>query len=36
LILLDGEVYLKGRYLTDEERVTFSSAALGESEVVSS
>lgn len=36
LILLDGEVYLKGRYLTDEERVTFSRAALGESEAVSS
>jgi hypothetical protein len=36
LILLDGKVYLKGRYLSDEERVTFSRAALGESEVVSS
>lgn len=36
LILLDGAVYLKGRYLTDEERVTFSRAALGESETVSS
>jgi hypothetical protein len=36
LILLDGAVYLKGRYLTDAERVTFSRAALGESaEVVS-
>jgi hypothetical protein len=30
LILLDGVVYLKGRYLTDAERVTFSHAALGE------
>jgi hypothetical protein len=30
LILLDGEVYLKGRYLTDAERVTFSHEALGE------
>lgn len=29
LILIDGEVYLKGRYLTDAERVTFSHAALG-------
>ena len=35
LILLDGVVYLKGRYLTDEERVNFSRAALGEIEVVS-
>jgi sulfur carrier protein ThiS len=30
LILLDGEVYLKGRYLSDEERVTFSRAVLDE------
>jgi sulfur carrier protein ThiS len=36
LILLDGEVYLKGRYLTDEERVTFSHAALGEDAEVAS
>jgi len=36
LILLDGEVYLKGRYPTDEERVTFSRAALGEDAGVSS
>ena len=36
LILLDGEVYRKGRYLTREERVTFSRAALGESEAVAS
>ncbi|MHB8519298.1 MAG: arsenite efflux transporter metallochaperone ArsD [Limisphaerales bacterium] len=36
LILLDREVYLKGRYLTDEERMIFSRAALGESEGVSS
>ena len=36
LILLDGEVHLKGRYLTDEERVTFSRAALGEGAGVSS
>lgn len=35
LILLDGEVYLKGRYLTDGERVAFSRAALGEGEEVS-
>ena len=27
LILLDGEVYLKGHYLTDAERVTFTCAA---------
>jgi hypothetical protein len=36
LILLDGEVYLKGRYLTDAERVTFSRAALGEGAEVTS
>lgn len=36
LILLDGEVYLKGRYPTDAERVTFSHAILGESAEVSS
>ena len=30
LILIDGEVHQKGRYLTDEERTTFSRAALGE------
>ena len=36
LILLDGEVHLKGRYLTDAERVTLSRAALGENAVVSS
>jgi hypothetical protein len=30
LILLDGAVYLKGRYLTDEERVGFSRAVLSE------
>ena len=31
LILLDGEVHLKGRYLTDAERVTFTHAVLGDS-----
>jgi hypothetical protein len=36
LILLDGEIHLKGRYLTDAERVTFSRAALGESAEVAS
>jgi hypothetical protein len=36
VILLDGEVYLKGRYLTDAERVTFSHAALGEGAEVTS
>ena len=36
LILLDGEVYLKGRYLTDAERATLSRAALGENAEVSS
>jgi len=36
VILLDGEVYLKGRYLTDEERVTLSHAALGEGTEVAS
>lgn len=30
LILLDGEVHLKGRYLTDAERVTFTHAVLGD------
>lgn len=30
LILLDGAVYLKGRYLTDDERGKFSRAVLGE------
>lgn len=30
LILLDGAVYLKGRYLTDQERVTFSRAVLSD------
>ena len=33
LILIDGEVHQKGRYPTDEERATFSRAALGESVV---
>ena len=32
LILLDGEVYLKGRYPTAGERPAFFRAALGESE----
>jgi len=36
VILLDGDVYQKGRYLTKKERVIFSRAALGESAVVSS
>ena len=36
LILLDGEVHLKGRYLTDAERATFSRDVLGESAEVSS
>ena len=36
LILLDGTIYLKGRYPNDAERVTFSRAALGESAKVSS
>ena len=36
LILLDGDVYLKGRYLTKEERVIFSRVVLGESAKVSS
>ena len=35
LIFVDGEVHLKGRYLTDTERETFSRAALGESAEVS-
>ena len=35
LILVDGEVHLKGRYLTDAERVTFSRAVLGEGAAVS-
>ncbi len=29
LILIDGEVHLKGRYLTAEERATLSASALG-------
>ena len=36
LILIDGEVHQKGRYLTGGERATFSRAALGESAEVSS
>ena len=36
VILLDGDVYQKGRYLTKKERVIFSRAALGESAGVSS
>lgn len=36
LILLDGDVYLKGRYLTKAECVTFSRAALGQGVVVPS
>jgi len=32
LILLDGAVYLKGRYPTDAERAAFSHAVLGESQ----
>ncbi|MEI6196357.1 MAG: arsenite efflux transporter metallochaperone ArsD [Verrucomicrobiota bacterium] len=35
VILLDGAVHLKGRYLTDAERATLSRAALGESAEVS-
>ena len=31
LILVDGKVHLKGRYLTDEERGAFSESALGNS-----
>ena len=31
LILVDGEIRLKGRYLTDEERSAFSKDALGNS-----
>jgi hypothetical protein len=30
LILLDGEIHLKGRYLTEVERETLARAALGE------
>ena len=29
LILVGGEVYVKGRYLTEDERATFSRAVLG-------
>ena len=36
LIFVDGEVHLKGRYLTDTERETLSRAVLGESAEVSS
>jgi sulfur carrier protein ThiS len=36
VILVDGDVYLKGRYLTKEERVIFSSVVLGECAKVSS
>jgi sulfur carrier protein ThiS len=36
LILLDGEVYLKGRYLTNAERVTLSHAGLGDGAEVTS
>jgi len=36
VILLDGAVYRKGRYLTAEECVTFSQAALGEHAEVAS
>lgn len=36
VIFIDGEVHLKGRYLTDTERGTLSRAALGESTEVSS
>jgi hypothetical protein len=36
LIFVDGEIHLKGRYLTDTEREALSRTALGESaEVVS-
>lgn len=35
LILVDGEIRLKGRYLTAEERGTFSKSALGDSTEVS-
>jgi hypothetical protein len=31
VILVDGEVHLKGRYLNDAERAIFSRAVLGES-----
>ena len=36
LIFLDGEVYLKGRYPTAEERPVFFRAALGQIEKVAS
>jgi hypothetical protein len=36
LIFVDGEVHLKGRYLSEAERATFSRAALGASAEVSS
>ena len=36
LIFVDGQVRVKGRYLTDTERETLSSATLGESAEVSS
>jgi len=36
LIFVDGEVHLKGRYLTDMERETLFHAALGERAVVPS
>ena len=36
LIFVDGEIHLKGRYLTDTERETLSRAALGGSAGVSS
>lgn len=36
LILLGGKVYLKGRYLSDEERVTFSRAVLSEGAEIAS
>lgn len=36
LIFMDGEEFLKGRYLTDAEREALSRAALGESAEVAS
>ena len=36
LILVDGELHLKGRYPTDEERVRFSRAVVGAGAAVSS
>jgi hypothetical protein len=36
LIFLDGEVYLKGRYPTGEERPVFFKAAVGENAMVGS